>query len=90
MTWNLVQGENYTGLPILPNAMAWVLTAYFETAKKVCEKYNIKVCDMYEIWQKWHSLGVNITQLLANKSNHPIREIHYYMAIKLMETILLD
>lgn len=67
-----------------------VLTSYFETAKKVCEKYNIKVCDMYEIWQKWHSLGVNITELLANKSNHPIREIHYYMAIKLMETILLD
>ena len=67
-----------------------VLTAYFETAKKLCEKYNIKVCDMYEIWQKWHSLGVNITELLANKSNHPIREIHYYMAIKLMEAILLD
>lgn len=67
-----------------------VLTAYFDTAKKVCEKYSIKVCDMYEIWQKWHSIGVNITELLANKSNHPIREIHYYMAIKLMETMLLD
>ena len=64
-----------------------ILTKYFESAKKVCEKYSVKVCDMYDIWQKLYLLGVDITELLANKSNHPIREFHYYIAIKLIETI---
>ena len=35
-------------------------------------------------------IGINVTELLANKLNHPIREFHYYIAIKLLETILLD
>ena len=31
--------------------------------------------------------GVDVTELLSNKLNHPIREFHYYTAIKLLETI---
>lgn len=61
---------------------------YFETAKKVCEKYSVKVCDMYPIWKTMEQSGIEVTELLANKLNHPIREFHYYIAIKLLEIIL--
>jgi len=67
-----------------------ILKKYFEEAKSVCKEYNITVCDLYSVWEKMSSLGVDTTELLANKLNHPIREIHYYMAIKLIEVILLN
>ena len=65
-----------------------VLKAYFEEAIKSCEKYNVKVCNLYAAWEKINNAGVNTTELLANKLNHPIREMHYYIAIKLIETML--
>lgn len=68
---------------------AGVLHAYFESAKKICAKFNVKVCDLHLIWERLKEIGVDTTELLANKINHPIREFHYYMAIKLLETILL-
>lgn len=67
-----------------------VLKSYFVTAKALCEKYGVKVCDLYSVWEQMEKLGIDVTELLANKLNHPIREIHYYMAIKLIETMLLD
>lgn len=67
-----------------------VLKNFMEEAKKVSEQFNVKVCDLYPVWEKLIESGVNVTELLANKLNHPIREIHYYMAIKLLETILFN
>ncbi len=69
---------------------AGILKAYFGEAKKLCEEYGIPVCDMYPVWEKMEQSGVNVTELLANKFNHPIREFHYYIAIKLIEAILLE
>ena len=63
------------------------LTAYFERAKEVCAQNNVKVCDLHAVWKNLYDNGVNTTELLANKLNHPIREIHYYMAIKLLEVM---
>lgn len=63
------------------------LTAYFERAKQVCLENGVKVCDVHAVWKKLNDSGVNTTELLANKLNHPIREMHYYMAIKLIETM---
>jgi hypothetical protein len=40
------------------------------------------------VWEKLEQAGVDVTELLANKLNHPIREFHYYMAMKLIETML--
>lgn len=65
-----------------------VLKAYFEAAKAVSEKYGVKVCDLYPVWEKLEQSGVDVTELLVNKLNHPIRELHYYMAMKLIETML--
>ena len=65
-----------------------VLKAYFAAARAVCEKYGVKICDLYPVWEKLEKAGVDVTELLANKLNHPIRELHYYMAMKIVETIL--
>ncbi|MBQ3506735.1 MAG: GDSL family lipase [Clostridia bacterium] len=64
-----------------------VLRKYFEIGKTVAKEENVKICDMYAVWEKMRSCGINTTELLANKINHPLREFHYYIAIKLLETI---
>ena len=65
-----------------------VLKKYFEKAKEICAETGAKVCDLYPTWEKMERAGVDITELLSNKLNHPIREYHYYIAIKLLETIM--
>ena len=67
-----------------------ILHEYFDAAKSVCSKYGVVVCDLHTVWEKLISAGVNTTELLSNKLNHPIREIHYYMAMKIVETILMN
>ena len=60
---------------------------YFDKAKAVADEMNVPVCDQYKVFKTMNKAGVNTTELLANKLNHPIREWHYYIAIKLIETI---
>ena len=64
-----------------------VLEEYFTEAKKQCQKHGVRICDVRSAWGKLSDGGVNVAELLANKLNHPVREIHYYTAIKLIETI---
>ena len=63
-----------------------ILKQYFDLAKNICNKNGVPVCDSYDIWQKMFDGGVNTTELLSNKLNHPVREWHKYLAIKLIET----
>ena len=65
-----------------------ILKEYMNAAKELCKKYGVKVCDLYPVWEKLKESGADVTELLANKLNHPVREYHYYIAIKLIETIL--
>ena len=65
-----------------------ILKQFMEEAKKLCLNYGGQVCDLYPIWEKMGECGVDTTFLLANKHNHPIREYHYYIAIKLLETMM--
>lgn len=65
-----------------------ILKEYFDAAKELCCKYGVKVCDLHSVWLKMAGAGINTTELLANKLNHPIREFHYYMAMKIVETML--
>lgn len=67
-----------------------VLKAFMDKAKFVAEECGAKVCDVYPMWEKLIAGGVDTTELLANKINHPIRGIHYYMAMKLIETMFED
>ena len=55
---------------------------------KVAARHG-KVCTAHlrSEGEKLIESGVDVTELLSNKLNHPIREIHYYMAMKLIETM---
>ena len=59
-----------------------------DKARAIAIENGAKVCDLYPVWEKLIENGVDVTELLANKLNHPVREFHYYMAIKLLETIM--
>ena len=65
-----------------------MLTEYFNAAKELCGEYGVRVCDLHSVWLSMIGAGINTTELLANKLNHPIRAIHYYMAMKIVETML--
>ena len=64
-----------------------VLEAYFNRAKDVAKECGVRVCDCYAKWKKMQAGGVDTTELLSNKLNHPIRPLHYLFAFSLMETM---
>lgn len=61
---------------------------YLECAKEVCNECGVMVCDCYAKWKKLYENGVDITELLANKINHPTREMHKLFAVSLLETMM--
>lgn len=65
-----------------------ILKQFMEEGKKLCLEYGGQVCDLYPVWEKMSECGVDTTALLVNKLNHPIREYHYYIAIKLLEIMI--
>ena len=64
-----------------------LMQSYFEYGKAAAEAEGVKICDVYSVWNSLKLGGVDITELLANKLNHPNRKFHHYMAIKLLETM---
>ena len=65
-----------------------VLKQYMQEAAAVARECGAEVCDLYAVWEKLEANGVNTNRLLANGINHPIREFHHYMAMKIVEKIL--
>ncbi len=65
-----------------------VLDTYMEAAKEICAKHGIAVCDVYAKWKRLHACGVDTTELLANKTNHPARQMHWLFAYALVETMM--
>ena len=66
-----------------------VLDMYIGGAKALCKEKNIPVCDCYAKWKAMSAAGVDVTELLANKINHPTREMNWLFATSLVETMLL-
>lgn len=64
-----------------------VLDDYVETAKKIAAEENVVVCDVYAAWKRLQAGGVDITELLANKLNHPTRQMTWMTAYRLVETM---
>ena len=65
-----------------------VLDKYLDRAKIIAKEEGVTVCDCYAKWQTLYKNGVDITELLANKINHPTREMNRLFAVSLLETIL--
>ena len=67
-----------------------IFDAHLDAARALCAEMDVPVCDCYKIWQSMFQSGVNVTELLANKINHPIREMHHLFAYELVKTMLKE
>lgn len=61
---------------------------YMGASVSLAEKMDIKVCDCYSYWKELYHQGVDTTQLLINRINHPNREMHAIFADKLYDMIM--
>lgn len=59
---------------------------YIDSAIQLAENMGVTVCDCYRKWKKL-SETQDITYLLANRINHPTKEMHELFAESLFETI---
>lgn len=60
---------------------------FLQKARELCEKKNIPVCDCYRKWKLMYDNGVDVTGLMSNFVNHPIREMHLLFAGMLVNTM---
>ena len=67
-----------------------LLDRYFDAAREVAAQCGVAVCDCYQKWKRMIEVGVDTTELLANKLNHPARMWHDLFAFDLLETILFE
>lgn len=71
--------------------MAFIQTSgrmdeYMSSAREIAKNMNVTVCDCYSKWKKL-SETQDTTLLLANRINHPTREMHELFAQSLFDTI---
>ena len=66
------------------------LDFYLDAAKALACEMGVKVCDVHAKWKKMAALGVNTTELLSNKINHPTREMNWLFATSLLDAMLED
>ncbi len=59
-----------------------------DIAREVCGERGIPVCDCYAIWKRLHESGVDTTELLANKINHPTPDMNRMFAYELVRCML--
>ncbi len=62
----------------------------FESYMALARSKGVTVCDVYGKWKKLHECGADITMLLANRINHPIREMHDFTAFSLINTLFFE
>lgn len=62
---------------------------YMESAVQLATRMRVKVCDCYKKWKKL-SETQDVTYLLANRINHPTKEMHELFAESLFEIIFED
>lgn len=67
-----------------------IMDQYVAAAKALCREKNVPVCDCYGKWKALEANGVNTTELLANKMNHPIRPMHWLFAMSLVEIMMTE
>ena len=63
---------------------------HIEGARALCKEMEIPVCDCYALWKKLDASGVDVTELLSNKLNHPTRDMNKMFAYELVKTMFLN
>ena len=61
--------------------------AHIEAARRLCRDMDVPVCDCYLLWKQLDANGVDTTELLSNKINHPTREMNRVFAYELIKTL---
>ena len=64
-----------------------MLDKYISAAVDTANKAGVRVCDCYSRWKRLNECGVDTTELLANKINHPDRDMNRLFAVALAETM---
>ena len=60
---------------------------YIRSACELADAMKVPVCDCYSEWKKLSETR-DVTDLLANRINHPVREMHELFAQKLFDMVL--
>ncbi|MBQ7599364.1 MAG: hypothetical protein IJU57_01680 [Clostridia bacterium] len=60
---------------------------FMDAARQVAKEHGVAVADCYAKWKELEKSGADITSLLANRVNHPTREMHEMFAEELYTTI---
>lgn len=63
------------------------LDRMMEAAKELCREYGIAVLDVYSYWSRLFHEGVDTTELLVNRINHPVSSMHDRTAAMLTEML---
>ncbi len=61
---------------------------YYAEAMKKAEEYGCVVVDAYGAWKKLSEYGVDVTELLSNRLNHPTRAMHRLFADLLYDEVV--
>ena len=64
--------------------------AHIDAARRLCLEMHIPICDCYALWKRLSDSGVDTTNLLSNKINHPTREMNKMFAYELVKTMFLS
>lgn len=88
-----VKNDNYPFITkcvegIVEVEKAGFLEAYVNAMREVAVEENVPLCDVYARWKKLKEYGTDVTELLANKANHPIRELNAVFAQMLFMTMI--
>ena len=60
---------------------------YMSSAVRLAQTMGIKTCDCYGKWKEM-SKTEDITMLLANRINHPVKEMHELFAQSIFDEIM--
>ncbi len=60
----------------------------FDEGKRLADENSIAVCDIYDKWKKLYANGVDVTMLLANRTNHPVPEMHTLLAHEILNILM--
>lgn len=63
------------------------MDAFMSAACECARSFGIPVCDCYAEWKSMAAAGKDTTALLANRINHPSREMHTLFAGKLLTVL---
>ncbi len=63
---------------------------HIDGARELCKEMDIPVCDCYSLWKKLSESGVDTTELLSNKLNHPTRDMNKMFAYELVKTFFVE